>query len=330
MSNYKTPPSFLRRALDSMLDQTMPDFEAVIINDGMKDESYDVLLEYAAKDSRIRLIENEQNLGLPASLNRGIAQCKGKYIARMDTDDICLPDRLEKQVDYLEKHPDVMFLGAGMDVFDENENEPYDTWIIKMCPQEEYRIRLLFANDPVMFHPTVMFRTEFLRKNNLLYSEDPRYRYSEDYEMWTRCADFGKADIMESPVLKYRNIQADNRITIRHADEMTACIQNIHKKLLARLDIDSSEYDYDLHYRLLCGRKPYSLSYKKWMNRILHQNRIKRVYDQATLRRMLHDRWYNIVYYGIAHKKTLKKRIKCFLTFYPDAYIRFFKEILRK
>ena len=123
MSNYKTPPAYLRRALDSMLAQTFTDFEAVVINDGVKDASFDVLREYAAKDSRIRLIENENNMGLPASLNRGIDHCRGRYIARMDTDDICLPERLALQTAYMDSHPDVMFAGAWADVFEEDEND---------------------------------------------------------------------------------------------------------------------------------------------------------------------------------------------------------------
>ena len=330
MSNYKTPPAFLRRALDSMLEQTMPDFEAVIINDGVKDESYDVLLEYAAKDSRIRLIENEQNLGLPASLNRGIGQCKGKYIARMDTDDICYPDRLEKQVEYMESHPDVMFAGAWADIFDEDENKIIRPWQPKMCPWEEYRIRLLFANDPLLLHPTVIFRSSFLNEFGLRYSEEAKYRYAEDYEMWTRCADCGKAGIPEQTVLKYRMAHSDDRITVRHAEEMKLCIENVQKNLLHRLSIDESSYDYEIHYCLLSGRKPFNPGYKLWMNKILTANKNLGIYDQNIMKKLFHERWYNIVYYGIAYEKKIKNRFHYYFSLYPDGYLRFIREILNK
>ena len=218
MSNYKTPPAYLRRALDSMLAQTMTDFEAVIINDGVKDESYGVLLEYAAKDSRIRIIENEQNLGLASSLNRGIEACTGKYIARMDTDDICLPERLALQTEYMETHPDVMFAGAWAYTFEYDENVIKNEWKPVMCSREEYRIRILFANDPLLIHPSVIFRRDFLYNNQLRYSQESDFRYAEDYEMWTRCADCGKPGILEQFVLKYRNAPNENRITAKHGN----------------------------------------------------------------------------------------------------------------
>ena len=328
MSNYKTPPAYLKRALDSMLAQTMTDFEAVIINDGVKDASYGILLEYAAKDDRIRIIENEKNLGLAASLNRGIDACKGKYLARMDTDDNCYPDRLEKQVAYMEAHSDVMFAGAWAEIFGEDENEITDKWHPEMCPREKYRIRLLVSSAPLLIHPTVIFCTAFLRQNNLHYSEDPRYRYSEDYEMWTRCADCGTPGILNEIVLKYRNIQEEARITVRHAQEMRICIENVQKKLLKRLDIEPDETELKLNHYLLNGRKPYDVRYKKWMDTILRQNKKYRIYDQGTIIKLFHERWYNIVYYGIAKEKSLIKRLRCFLTMYPDGYFRFIGAIL--
>ena len=328
MSNYKTPPAYLRRALDSILAQTMPDFEAVIINDGVKDESYGILQEYAAKDGRIRIIENEKNLGLATSLNRGIDECKGKYIARMDTDDICYPDRLEKQVAFMEAHPDVGFAGAWAELFYDDEDEITDVWEPKMCPHEEYRIRLLCASVPLLIHPTVIFRTDFLKQNGLHYSEDPLYRYSEDYEMWTRCADCGTPGIMEGTVLKYRNVQKEDRITVRHAQEMQTCIENAQKKLLKKLDIEPSGTELKLNHYLLNGRKPYDVRYKKWMDTILRQNKKYRIYDQETMIKLFHERWYNIVYYGIAKEKSVIKRLRCFLTMYPDGYFRLIGAVL--
>ena len=328
MSNYKTPPAYLRRALDSMLAQTMTDFEAVIINDGVKDESYEVLLEYAAKDDRIRIIENEQNLGLAASLNRGIDACKGKYIARMDTDDICYSERLALQTEYMEAHPDVMFAGAWADAFDRDENTVIKEWHPVMCSHEEYRIRLLFSNEPLLVHPSVIFRKDFLQKNDLRYSEDERYRYSEDYEMWTRCADRGKPGILERPVLKYRMSGDSNQITVLHAKEMEICVKNVYVHLLRRLDIELTQEFYPLHLRLLADRKPYDIRYKTWMNMLLKQNKKYKIYDQKIMRRLFHERWYNIVYYGIAKKKTFRKRLRCFLTMYPDGYFRLIGAVL--
>ena len=330
MSNYKTPPAYLRRALDSMLSQTMRDFEIVVINDGVKDASYDLLLEYAAKDDRIRLIENEENLGLPASLNKGIDLCRGKYIARMDTDDICLPERLALQTNYMNAHPDVMFAGAWAYLFDEDETHPVGQWTPVMCGREEHRIRLLFSGEPLLIHPTVIFRASFLKEHGLRYSEDPQFRYTEDYEFWTRCADCGAAGILEHPVLLYRQAISDDRITVRHAADMEACNANVQKKLLARLGIGAELYDGALNARLLAGRKPYDIRYKKWMGLILSHNRKKRIYDQSLMRRLFHDRWYNIVYYGIAYEKRPLKKLRYFFSLYPDGFFRFLKAMANR
>ncbi|MCR5783967.1 MAG: glycosyltransferase [Clostridia bacterium] len=330
MSNYKTPPAYLRRALGSMLGQTMTDFEAVIINDGVKDESYEVLLEYAAKDDRIVLIENERNLGLPASLNSGLEVCRGKYIARMDTDDICLPERLALQVEYMESNPDIMFAGAWADVFEKDENVITDRWQYVMCSREEYRIRLLFGCAPLIIHPTAIFRASFLFDNGIRYSEDTAYRYSEDYELWTRCADAGKPGILQKVVLKYRNENSGQRITSSRAEDMERCVRNVQEKLLMRLGIGISDEDYQLHHRLLSGRKPYDLRYKAWINKIIRQNRKLNVYDQNLLCRILHDRWYNIVYYGTAYEKDPKKRLCYILSMYPDGYRPFIKSRMKK
>ena len=330
MSNYQTPPAYLRRALDSMLDQSLTDFEAVIVNDGVKDASYEALREYAARDSRIRLIENERNLGLPASLNKALGVCRGKYIARMDTDDICYPDRLAQQTAYMETHPEVMFAGAWADVFDEDEDRPFDQWRPVMCPWEEYRIRLLFSGEPLLIHPTVIFRSSFLEQNGLIYSEDPRYRYSEDYEFWTRCADHGAAGILERPVLRYRKAESGNRITVRHAAEMENCVAEVQKKLFARLGIADDRYDRAVNFRLLNGRKTYDIRYKKWMDLILTQNREKKIYDQKLMRRLFHDRWYNIVYYGTAYEKRPLKKLRNIISLYPDGYLRFFTAMAKR
>lgn len=327
MSNYKTPPAFLRRALDSMLDQTFSDFEIVVVNDGVKDESYELLKEYAATDKRIRLIENARNLGLPASLNRGIEQCRGTYIARMDTDDICYPDRLQLQTDFMASHPEIMFSGAWADQFEMDENTSTGRFEPVMCSREEFRIRLLFVNSPLLVHPTVIFRSDFLHKYKLRYSEDPRYRYSEDYEFWTRCIDYGAAGILERPVIRYRQSDADSRITVQHKDEMSECSRNVQKKLFARLKMESL-YDPELNMRLLSGRKPFDLRYKQWMERILVHNKQFKIYDQSLMRKLFHDQWYNIVYYGIAYEKNHLKQIRYFLSLYPDGYVRFVKSLV--
>ena len=101
---------FLREAIESMLSQSFKDFEFLIVDDGSTDGSAGILAEYVEKDSRIRIIRNEKNQGIVYSLNRGLKECTGEYIARMDSDDIALKERLDKQIAVLDKNPDIIAL----------------------------------------------------------------------------------------------------------------------------------------------------------------------------------------------------------------------------
>ncbi len=108
---------FLRQAIDSVLSQTWKDFELLVVNDGSTDGTAAILESYS--DPRIRILSNVQNIGLTLSLNKGLQSARGEYIARIDADDIALPIRLEKQVSYLDQHPEVGLVATGVKVIDE-------------------------------------------------------------------------------------------------------------------------------------------------------------------------------------------------------------------
>ena len=323
MSNYKTPVPYLKKSLESVLTQSLSDLEFVIVNDGSKDDSQQVLYEYAEKDKRIRIIENEQNIGLPCSLNKGIEYCSGEYIARMDTDDICYPDRIEKQVAYMDAHPKCIVSGAWADVFCEDENNIVKTWAPKMCSQDEYRIRLMFSSAPLIIHPTAIFRRELLNKNNLRYPEEIKYKYAEDYKMWTQCSACGEIGILEETVIKYRDENSDNRITVRHEKEMAQCGFEIQRDQLKKLDIELTQEMYNYNHQLLMGRKPCDINCKHWMDLIIKQNAKNNAYSQSVLKKLFRERWYNIVYYGIAYEKSISKRIEYFNSLYFGQRVKF-------
>lgn len=109
---------FLKQAIDSIVVQSFFDWELIVINDGSTDNSEDIIASYT--DSRIKYHKNESNIGLIASLNKGISFCTGEYIARMDGDDISMPNRLKKQLDFMDKHPHYAMCGGQADVIDNN------------------------------------------------------------------------------------------------------------------------------------------------------------------------------------------------------------------
>ena len=189
---------YLDEAIVSILKQTHDNFELIVINDGSTDESLVILEKYAAQDSRIIII-NRQNKGLVYSLNEGILKAKGKYIARMDADDVSDISRLESQIEYIEKHNLDICGGHYLLIDDEGRINGLNVVPIshEMCT-----LSLLFK---VPFaHPSVMIRKRFLDENSLEYGQSA-YKIAEDLDLWLRMqkcgARFGNVD---SVVLKYR------------------------------------------------------------------------------------------------------------------------------
>jgi glycosyltransferase involved in cell wall biosynthesis len=195
---------YLREAIESMLNQTYTNFEFLIINDGSTDTTEEIIMSY--QDERIRHIKNEQNLKLIASLNKGLDLAIGKYIARMDADDISMPERLKKQVEYLEKNPQIGVLGSWVEII--GKEEPM---IIQHKTNfNDIRVELLFHN--YLCHPSVMLNNLILKKHNLNY---PNFLHAEDYGLWIQVAKYGKIEILPEFLLKYREHGENISLTLK-------------------------------------------------------------------------------------------------------------------
>jgi glycosyltransferase involved in cell wall biosynthesis len=168
---------YLHDAIKSILNQTFRDFEFIIIHDPSTDKTTEILQSF--NDPRIKIINNEKVLGLIESLNTGLGIASGEYIARMDSDDISLPERFEKQVKYLQAHPEVGVLGCHVKIVDEISKT------VSVCSRpltnDQNQWRLLFG--PSLMHPSVMFRKELIIKHGG-YSKEALH--AEDYELWSR------------------------------------------------------------------------------------------------------------------------------------------------
>ena len=174
MPVYKTAP-FLREAMDSILSQSFTDYELIVLDDCSPDNAEEILDSYT--DSRIVRYKGEKNVGLSNILNIGIGMAQGKYIARMDSDDLSLPDRLQIQVDYLESHPEIDLVSVGMQLFGAKE----EIWLREPNP-EKVKIIALF-HSPIL-HASSMWRRERFEENGLLFRQE--MVPSEDYDLWTR------------------------------------------------------------------------------------------------------------------------------------------------
>lgn len=186
---------YLKEAIDSILNQTFTDFELIVVNDGSTDDSEKIILSY--NDQRIRYLKNKQNSGICTTLNKGLNNANGKYIARMDCDDISMPERLAKQVGYLECHPDIGALGTDIITFGEGRADKYFNFVHN---HYECRAGLLFFT--CFAHPTVMLRASIINEYDLRY--DDEYRGLEDYELWYRMSEYTEMTNLPEALIKYR------------------------------------------------------------------------------------------------------------------------------
>lgn len=189
---------YLAEAIESILHQTYHDFEFMIINDGSTDQSEKIILNYQQQDDRINYVKNSKNLKLIATLNKGVRLAKGKYIVRMDADDISTVDRIEKQVAYMESHHSVGVCGSYFRVFGEEIKNPY---IVKRpLGDKVIKASMLFTNP--VGHPNVIIRKSIMVDNNLWY--DTRFYRIEDWGLWTTL--INKCDFANLPevLLYYR------------------------------------------------------------------------------------------------------------------------------
>jgi len=196
---------YLDESIQSILNQTFKDFEFIIINDGSKDSSFILLKKYRNMDKRIIIINNKKNLGLHISLNKGLKIAKGKYIARMDADDISLKDRFRIQFDYMERNPEIFLIGGSAIIIDENGEKMGS--LLKGDNSKKIRKKLLKSNP--IIHPSIIFRNtgEFFYRD--------KFVCSEDYDLYLRMISKEKKLQNIKPFLLMYRISKDSFVSTR-------------------------------------------------------------------------------------------------------------------
>ena len=253
----------------SILNQTFSDFELIIIDDCSTDNTVDILKKF--NDERIVLIVKQKNTGITNSLNYALDIAKGKYLARMDGDDISNIDRLKKQYEFMESHPDVVLCGGGYEVIKSNYEHGQKgdifvqkasaatldvltrAWIRIFWGKGDIRIKtfkpyllhgeLLFdlATHCSFAHPTVMIKSEVLKMNKVKYN--PKCEPAEDYEMWTKLSEYGKLANIPDILIKYRRheYQTTNTRSFEQKEISNKIALN-HIKKLSKQNIYSEYY----------------------------------------------------------------------------------------
>ncbi|MEG3638901.1 glycosyltransferase family 2 protein [Magnetococcus sp. PR-3] len=201
---------YLTEAVESILLQTETDFECLLLDDGSSDGTWQLMQSLAKQDHRVNIHQNPKNIGLTQTLNRGLKMARGRFIARLDADDVALPQRLALQRHYLENTPHIDVVGGGIACFIDEQSTPLakpperptiDPWMI------DWQTRL----RSVMIHPAVMFRKQVILE---LGGYDSNYTYSQDFELWGRPALQGRMSNLSESVIQSRQIAS--QISLKH------------------------------------------------------------------------------------------------------------------
>jgi len=219
---YNTNPEHLREMVESILAQTFTDFEFLILNDSPDNTEIEkIVLEYAKHDKRIKYAKNDKNMGITPSRNKLLKMARGEYLAIFDHDDISVPTRLEKEVDYLDAHPHIGVVSGWLEYFGTDSN----VW---KTPEFDTDIRVKTCDNCYVAHTAAMIRKSVLVDNGIEYEEF--YTPAEDYRLWARLADVTHFYNIQTVLVKYRwtgdntsNTQNDKREYARRAIYLDFC-----------------------------------------------------------------------------------------------------------
>lgn len=196
--------TYINEAIESILKQSYKNLELIIVDDCSTDDTWSIIQKIKKKHNRIRAFRNKSNRKLSHTLNKGIRESRGAYIARMDADDIALPERIAMQVAYMEKHVSVGILGGSMELFtNEKKSLGYRTY-----PHTDGEVRSAIFRFSPFSHPLILIRSSVLNKSGLY---NPRFNPAEDYELYFRIGNHSKFANLNQVLLRYRVV--DNSMT---------------------------------------------------------------------------------------------------------------------
>lgn len=262
---------YLPQAIESVLAQTCADWELLVLDDGSTEDTRSVVTAYG--DPRIHWL-TAPHQGLVQTLNRGLALATGKFIARMDSDDICREDRFDVQLTFMKHHPDIDICGSFVNIIG-GAGEPQWTY-----PQDHESIQagLLFHN--CLAHPTVFIRRETWNAGGFRY--DPAFIHAEDYELWDRCAWSLRLAVIPENLVVYR--MHENQVSTRHPGAQRASVKRLHERQLRRMRIPFTEDELELHCRL---RDNVSQDARdQWIEKLVKHNDVMGTYSKEAFRRI--------------------------------------------
>lgn len=279
--------AYLAESLRSIVAQTFHDWELIVVDDGSTDHTAQILDQFQQEDARIR-VYSQPNCGLIASLNRGLTIATGEYVARMDADDVSMPDRFAVQVEYMDQHQDIGICGSWIETF-----EPGTSEVVKY-PSDDGAIRCQLIFSSALAHPTVMLRRSVLVQYSLRYHEQAKY--AEDYDLWVRAAVYTRLANIPAVLLRYR--VHPQQVDRRFAGKMEASSQTIRLSQLTRLGISPTPEEARLHHNLSGWQFESSASFlsttREWFEKLVGANALTKIYPEEEFLAVLGQRWSNV------------------------------------
>jgi len=307
----------IKEAVESILSQTFKEFEFIIIDDGSMDKSVEIIKSF--NDIRIKLLRNEENQGIIFSLNKGINEATGKYIARMDADDIACPERLKIQFDFMERNPETGICGTFVKRF----GSILRRGLLKLpVSNDEIKANSLFFCSFV--HPAVMFRKELMTKNDLKYSED--FKGVEDYNLWIDMMGCGiKTANIPVPLLKYRvsdlSISGNiffNRDKLQKRFELISIIQEKAFKNA----FPGMEFEKEVHgliYKMKFNTEFLKIddirNISKWLKKLIEYNKISKYCDEVVFEKVVDDVFFHVCFFATYLGQELNEEFNKFGSF---------------
>ena len=302
---------FIALAIESVLCQSYGNFELLIIDDGSNDNTQRIIENYS--DSRIRLLINQKNLGLVAVRNQGIKECRGKYIALLDADDIALPARFEQQKKFLDTHPTVGLIGSAVALINEKGAKKGVTWKSGL-PTEEISIALLFRNQ--FAQSSIMARREILEENPYTDGFAP----AEDYELWSRIAKKSSLWNLPKTLVLYRVHNASS--SKKGENKKNEAVASVRIRELQNIGILASTSELDIHARHRAQNdeniREFLTKKATWLTKLMEANSSSKKYPEALFARGMGREWLDTAYanskYGLTvwkifHNSPLSKEI---------------------
>ncbi len=283
---------YVEESVNSILDQTYTHLEVIAINDCSTDNTGKILYALAAKDSRIKVVENEQNLKLIKTLNKGISLCNGEYIARMDADDISLPTRIEKEVDFLENNKDHDIVSTMFYAF-RSENPSKKSLHHSPLTDPELKAYMLFRSG--ICHPAVMIRKRVFTELGLSFEKE--YLHVEDYALWSEAIYKTKLANIGEPLLLYRVHKY--QVSSLNEDLQTENKKKVFKIHCTHLGLPQDDEFIDIYASVAeCVPSYSSLKYldkcEEFMLRLIELNNKRPFCDTDYLKKMLSVHWLRL------------------------------------